>query len=166
MEDPAFVFSPMSLRHLQNTELPDDYSRPWTATKIKALSTGMAVGTILGVGGEVFFQNLFGLEKTFVVWEGLGIGAGWFLGGGRKVAEAEKAINGGYDRKLIADRPSRLHSLLNTIAEHQRDDLLLESSRPGDRDLDKVRVYAEKVHASEYLDMLESKSIAADRPQN
>lgn len=166
LDDPAFQFSPISLKHLENTELADDYSRPWTETKIKALATGMAVGAVLGIGGEILFQNLLGVDKTFVIWGGLGIGAGWFLGGGQEVAAAEKPINGGYDRKLIADRPSRLQSVLNSITERQQKGaILLDSSSTTSRDLSKARLYAERVHTTEYLDMLESKCSAADRPQ-
>ena len=165
VDDPAFQYNPTSLKHLENTELPDDYSRPWTTAKIKALATAMTTGTIIGAGGEVLFQNVLGVEKTFVIWGALGIGAGWFLGGGKEVAEAEKPINGGYNRKLIADRPSRLQSVLDSIAESKYTSESLVSSSMADRDLGKARAYAEKIHTTEYLEMLESKSRSADRPQ-
>lgn len=167
LEDPMFQFSPTSLEHLESTELPDNYSRPWTITKIKAMSSGMVVGVLLGIGGEVLCEELLGLEKTFVLWGGLGIAAGWFLGGGQQVAEAEKPINGGYDRKLIADRPARLRSVLDSIAENKRNEpsTTPDTIQSSTRDLTKVRVYAEKIHSSDYLAMLEMKSQEADRPQ-
>jgi acetoin utilization deacetylase AcuC-like enzyme len=164
LDDPAFQYSPTSLQHLENTELPDDYSRPWTATKFKALAVGMSLGTVMGVGGEIIFQSLFDIEKTFVLWGGLGIGAGWFLGGGREVAEAEKPINGGYDRKLIADRPSRMQSVLKSISQSQNGSFPVDSSALSTRDLTKAKTYAAKVHTNEYLEMLESKSRETDRP--
>lgn len=144
--------------------MPDDYSRPWTGTKIKALAAGMSLGAVMGVGGEVIFQNLLGMEKTFVLWGGLGIGVGWFLGGGREVAEAEKPVNGGYDRKLIADRPSRLQSVLESISASRNGSLSLDSSSLSTRDLTQAKSYTAKVHMQEYLEMLESKSREADRP--
>ncbi len=165
IDDPIFQFSPLSLKHLENTELPDDYSRPWTRTKIKALVFGMTVGTLVGVSGEMLFQNFFGLEKTFVLWGALGIGAGWFLGGGQQVAESERPINGGYDRKLIADRPARLHSVLDSISRKQNGHVALDSSSCSNQHLEKARHYAEKIHTRDYLAMLELRSQEADRPQ-
>jgi acetoin utilization deacetylase AcuC-like enzyme len=164
LDDPVFQYSPTSLKHLENTELPDDYSRPWTGTKIKALAAGMSLGAVTGIGGEILFQNLLGMEKTFVLWGGLGIGAGWFLGGGREVAEAERPINGGYDRKLIADRPSRLQSVLESISDSQNGSFSVDSSYSSTRDLTQAKFYTAKVHTNEYLEMLESKSREADRP--
>jgi acetoin utilization deacetylase AcuC-like enzyme len=159
------VFSPSSIKHLENTELPDDYSRPWTAGKIKALASGMAVGTLMGVGGEVLFQNLLDIEKTFVLWGAVGMGIGWYLGGGKQVAEAEKPINGGYDRKLIADRPARITSVLASIAETNKELLPEISSSIMNRDLAVARKYARIVHTTKYVDMLETRSQQADRPE-
>lgn len=166
IDGPPFVYSPSSLKHLENTELPDDYTRPWTPAKIKALASGFAVGALAGVGGEILFQSLIHVEKTFVIWSAVGIGVGWYLGGGKQVAEAEKPINGGYDRKLIADRPARLRSVLATVAE-KYGNMLHETSSPSDkqRDLALARKYAEIVHVKEYVDMLETRSRQADRPQ-
>mmetsp|Transcript_43796 Transcript_43796/g.126515 ORF Transcript_43796/g.126515 Transcript_43796/m.126515 type:complete len:455 (-) Transcript_43796:51-1415(-) len=160
-----FQYSPTSLKHLENTELPDDYSRPWTEAKVKALAAGVALGTILGVGGEIVFQNVLDIEKTFVLWGGLGIAGGWYLGGGKEVAESEKPINGGYDRKLIADRPSRLESVLKSISEAGLTIGELSSEDSSARDLSKVTEYAKEVHSAEYLDMLKRRSAEADRPQ-
>jgi acetoin utilization deacetylase AcuC-like enzyme len=155
-------FSPSSLKHLESTELPDDYSRPWTETKIKALATGLAVGTILGVGGEILVQNLFDIEKSFVVFGGIGTAVGFYLGGGQQVTAEEKPINGGYDRKLIADRPSRMKSVLDSL---KASDIQLDTTNTAIRDLSRAKSYASKVHSEEYIAMLEAKSKQADRPE-
>jgi acetoin utilization deacetylase AcuC-like enzyme len=152
-----FQYSPSSLRHLENTEIPDDYSRPWTPDKIKAMATALGAGIVLGLGGEILVQNFFDVEKSFVFWVSIGAAAGWFIGGGRKVAQDEKPINGGYDRKLIADLPSRLRRVL--------EDLELSTSSSSTttttRDLSKIRSYVERIHEKEYI----ARSREADRPQ-
>jgi acetoin utilization deacetylase AcuC-like enzyme len=154
-----FQFSPSSLRHLENTELPDDYSRPWTRDKIKAMATALGAGIILGLGGEILVQNLFDVEKSFVFWGSIGTAAGWLVGGGQKVAQDEKPINGGYDRKLIADLPSRLRRILEDL------ELSSSSTPTTTRDLSKIRSYVERIHDKEYIAMLEARSRKADRPQ-
>ena len=156
----SFQYSVSSLKHLENTELPDDYSRPWTPTKVKALATGFATGAVLGVAGELLFKSFMDSEKTFVVWASIGIGVGWFLGGGKQVAEEERPINGGYDRKLIADRPSRLNSVLESLMEGNNQVGVASTVR----DLSNAKLYASKVHNGEYISLLESKSKEADRP--
>lgn len=161
-KDATFQYSASSLKHLENTELPDDYSRPWTETKIKALATGLAMGGILGTLGEFMVGNLFDVEKTAVIWAALGTGAGWYLGGGQQVAEDEKPINGGYDRKLIADRPNRLRSVLDSLTDTNKHQV---RQMPFNRDLSKARIFTGKVHSEEYIALLESKSKAADRPE-
>ena len=162
---PAFVYSPSSLKHLENTELPDDHSRPWTLLKIKALASGLVFGGVLGIGGEILLQHLLHIEKTFVVFSAVGIGTGWYISGGKEVAEAEKPINGGYDRKLIADRPARMRSVLAAISEKDRSLLPEISMQQANRDLTLARTYARIVHATEYIDMLETRSTEADRPE-
>lgn len=156
-----FLYSPTSLKHLENTELPDDNSRPWTETKIKALASGLALGVIAGIVGEIIVQNLFDIEKSFAVFGSVGTGIGWYFGGGIQVAEDEKPINGGYDRKLIADRPARMASILDTLKDSGSE---IEIS-PDGRDLNKARMYAAKVHTEEYLSTLQTMCEQADRPQ-
>jgi acetoin utilization deacetylase AcuC-like enzyme len=160
----SIKFSATSLKHLENTELPDDYSRPWSETKIRALAAGMGLGAILGIGGEVLCQSLLDIEKTSVLWGAVGIGAGWYLGGGQQVAEDEKPINGGYDRKLIADRPARMKSVLDFL---KGKDIPLELSTNDDdvRDLKEVMDLINVVHTEQYVAMLSSKTEQADRPQ-
>jgi len=160
INEPAYLFSPSSLDHLKNTELEDDYSRPWTKTKVQALATALATGTVLGAAGEFVIQNLLDVEKSFVLWGGLGTALGWFLGGGQQVAQDEKPINGGYDRKLIADRPERLRSVLKVLEERNK-----QVQTRNQKDLSLAKTFAEKVHTREYLSQLETKCQSADRPE-
>jgi acetoin utilization deacetylase AcuC-like enzyme len=159
-QDSPFIYSQSSLKHLENTELPDDYSRKWTTEKVKALSIAFGLGAILGVGGEVLVQNMFHVEKAFVLFGSVGVGIGWYFGGGQEVAESERPINGGYDRKLIADRPARLKSVLEYL---QDKDLIQESKTI--RDMATIRSYVARIHDKDYVDALEQKSNQADRPQ-
>jgi acetoin utilization deacetylase AcuC-like enzyme len=160
-DGPSFQYSTSSLRHLENTELADDYSRPWTEGKIKALATAIGVGVVLAFVGEILIEILFDVEKSFVFFGGVGTAAGWYLGGGRQVDKDQKPINGGYDRKLIADRPSRLQSVL----EYLQDKSQIYSTSSSSRDPCKIRSYVSRIHDKDYLEMLETRSTEADRPQ-
>ena len=159
-ETPPFIYSQSSLKHLENTELPDDYTRKWKTEKVKALSIAFGLGAVLGLGGEVLVQNLFHVEKAVVLFGSVGVGIGWYIGGGQEIAESEKPINGGYDRKLIADRPARLKSVLEHL---QKEDLIQEFQ--SKRDMTTIRSYVARIHDKEYIDTLEQKSYQADRPQ-
>jgi acetoin utilization deacetylase AcuC-like enzyme len=77
------------------------------------------------------------------------------------VAQEEKPINGGYDRKLIADRPARLQSVLGFLSDNGSSIDVTSSTR----DLSKAKLFTRKVHSEEYVELLESKSMEADRPQ-
>ena len=164
--DISIKFSPSSLQHLEDTELPDDYSRKWTSTKVKALATGLGCGVLLGLAGDVFCSNLLGMEETSILFAPIGIGAGWLIGGGKQVAEEEKPINGGYDRKLIADRPARLQATLDFLKHDTNIPLDISSTTNSDEARMKA-VYAliKEVHADEYTNLLSSKCKQADRPQ-
>ena len=158
---PSFQFSQSSLKHLANIELPSDYSRPWTIEKTKALESAFAMGTIFSIVGETTMYNLFGTEKTFPLFAGAGAALGWYLMGGAAIAEAEKPLNGGYDAKLVADRPARLSTTLEFLNQQGATISSLSSTRSK---LD-IMKYINQVHDADYVKRLEEQCRQADRPQ-
>jgi len=43
------------------------------------------------------------------------VAAGWNFCGGKEVRQEEMPMNGGYDAKLVADRPVRLFTILEDL---------------------------------------------------
>ena len=158
---PSFQFSQSSLKHLANIELPSDYSRPWTIEKTKALASAFAMGAIFSIVGETTMYNLFGAEKIFPLFAGAGAALGWYLMGGAAIAKAEKPLNGGYDAKLVADRPARLSTTLEFLNQQGASVSSLLSTRSK---LD-IMTYVNQVHDAEYVKKLEEQCRQADRPQ-
>ena len=156
-------YSASSLKHLEAVDLPPDYSRPWTKEKYIAISGAFFVGTVSFLFGSYAATALWGDDQVAIILGGIGTACGWYVFGGGEVMEAEKEItekNGGYDSKLIADRPARLQTVLDDLATKQ--DIQIEQT--SDRDLSTALDYIKLVHGNEYADMLKNKCEGTDRP--
>jgi len=129
--------------------------------KTKALASAFALGSIFGYTGEVAMYNLFEAEKTFPLFGGAGAALGWYLMGGPAIAETEKPRNGGYDAKLVADRPARLTATL----EYLSDQGAQVSSPSSTRSRQDILHYVNQVHDAAYVQKLEEACQQADRPQ-
>jgi hypothetical protein len=75
------------------------------------MSGDFAVGGLLTVLGEYAGNVLLDVEKVGIFLGAIGAAAGWYLLEGGDVMEAEKPKNGGYDAKLVQDKPCRLKSI-------------------------------------------------------
>lgn len=154
-----FTYTPESLDHLKNIELPDDYSRSWSMAKTKSLAAGMVLALILGFTGEVATTTLFHIEKAGLFFAAAGMATGWSLTGGIELTKAEQAPNGGYDAKLVADRPARLRTTLEHLQERKQ-----VKKISNIRDETQLLEIIEKVHEKSYVDMLRQRSRESDRP--
>jgi len=172
----TFQYSPSSLKHLEATELPDDYSRPWTKEKFQALGGAFLLGGLCATLGEYVALPQLGDEDAKLVsliLGSLGTAAGYYLSGGEGVMQAERSINGGYDRKLVMDKPARLQTVLRDLTDDamvggdmdgQGCLTIVETARDGWDDLSLPLEYIRSVHGEEYLDLVRSRSEQADRP--
>mmetsp|Transcript_26089 Transcript_26089/g.39481 ORF Transcript_26089/g.39481 Transcript_26089/m.39481 type:complete len:452 (-) Transcript_26089:1-1356(-) len=154
-----FTYTPDSLDHLQNIELPDDYSRSWSVEKTKSLAAGMVIATILGFTGEFVMTNLFHVEKAGLLFAAVGMASGWTFTGGSELTKAEQAPNGGYDAKLVADRPVRLRTTLQYLEGKKH-----VKELPCLRDENQLLEIITKVHDKNYIDMIRQRSLESDRP--
>ena len=157
----SFQYSESSLKHLEAVEFPADYSRPWTKEKVKAMSGAFASGGLCTFLGEYAGNELLDIEKVGIVLGAVGAAAGWYLLGGGDVMEAEKPKNGGYDAKLVADKPSRLKSILDAA---DLNGIHVEETAVSGRDLTLALKYIRLVHDDEYINMVKTKSESTDRP--
>lgn len=170
-----FVFAPVFLRHLQNTELPADYSRPWTEEKTKAMAGALGAAAVLGVGGELALYNAFHLEKVGLLLGAVGAALVWNAMGG---ADTEAPLNGGYDAKLIADKPTRLQRILDYLDNNNNNNLeapnLLRLEEESDESSaatsslsllhPQVMDHVLQVHDRDYVELLRTKCESTDRP--
>jgi acetoin utilization deacetylase AcuC-like enzyme len=159
----TLAYSPTALKHLQSIESEADYSRPWTMEKTKAMGGAIALGTVLGFGGEVVMQSLLDVEKTFPLFGAIGAAGGWYILGGVEITKNEQPKNGGFDGKLVADRPARLQSTLDYF---QRDDTLSlhEVPRATSRNEEELLKYIEAVHDKDYVSNFRTKSRTSEQP--
>jgi len=159
----TFQYSPSSLKHLEAVELPPDYSRPWTKEKTIAITGAFLIGGISTAAGGFAANVLLGDDKAGILVGGVGTALGWYLFGGGAVMESEKlssSKNGGYDAKLVADRPARLQTILDDL---KQEDLIVEQSAHG-RDLSTALEYIHLIHGEEYEQLLKMKCEDTDRP--
>lgn len=156
-------YSPKSLLHLQSIEIEADYSRPWTMEKTKAIAGAITLGTVLAFGGEVVMKSLFDLEKTFPFFGAVGAAAGWYLLGGVELSKAEQPKNGGYDGKLVADRPARLRTTLEYF-QNTQSTMVQEVAANASRSEEELLKYIEAVHEKDYVTNFRTKSRASDQP--
>ena len=145
-----------------------DYSRPWTETKTKAAAGAVVVAGTLGYGTEMLLYHLFDIEKVGLLVGAVAAALTWDALGG---VDKETPLNGGYDSKLIADKPSRLQAVLDFLNE------------PRQQTIDKMKVTSEaatvtasdglhpqtmdmvlKVHDASYVEALRTKCASTDRP--
>jgi acetoin utilization deacetylase AcuC-like enzyme len=159
----TLTYSPTALKHLQSIEIEADYSRPWTMEKTKAMGGAIALGTVLGFGGEVLVQSLLDVDKTFPLFGAVGAASGWYLLGGVEISKNEQPKNGGFDGKLVADRPARLQTTLDYF---QSEDTvsLQEVSSITSRSEDELLKYIEAVHDKDYVSNFRTKSRSSEQP--
>mmetsp|Transcript_18185 Transcript_18185/g.21002 ORF Transcript_18185/g.21002 Transcript_18185/m.21002 type:complete len:454 (+) Transcript_18185:87-1448(+) len=159
----TFTYSPKTLDHLKNIELKDDYSRSWSTEKTKCFAAGLLSSIVFGYSGELVTASLFDVEdveKAGLLFASVGMAAGWILTGGNKLTKDEQVLNGGYDAKLVADRPARLR----TILEYLRQTTMPVQEISSCRDESGLLKVIEKVHDKSYIDMLQQRSLASDQP--
>lgn len=172
-------YSPSSLQHLAAVELPPVYSRPWTVEKIKAITGAFFIGILSFLLGSYICTSLLLLDddQPAIVLGGIGLGMGWYLFGGGQVMEEERDVtdrNGGYDAKLVADRPKRLETVIQdllhkdqwsgqlvkrTVLQEQKSDHHHHVSLSSP-----VMKYIAQVHNQEYLTLLKTKCQETNRP--
>eukprot|EP00547_Thalassionema_nitzschioides_P001236 CAMPEP_0194215530 /NCGR_PEP_ID=MMETSP0156-20130528/17398_1 /TAXON_ID=33649 /ORGANISM="Thalassionema nitzschioides, Strain L26-B" /LENGTH=358 /DNA_ID=CAMNT_0038944063 /DNA_START=273 /DNA_END=1349 /DNA_ORIENTATION=+ len=119
----------------------------------------MVLAIILGFTGEVATTTLFHVEKVGLLFAAAGMATGWILTGGIELTKADQAPNGGYDAKLVADRPARLRTTL----EHLKETKLVKKIS-NIRNEEQLLEIIEKVHDKSYIDMLRQRSQESDRP--
>jgi Deacetylases, including yeast histone deacetylase and acetoin utilization protein len=175
-------YSPSSLQHLAAVELPPVYSRPWTVEKIKAITGAFFIGILSFLLGSYICTSLLLLddEQPAIVLGGIGLGMGWYLFGGGQVMEQERDVtdrNGGYDAKLVADRPKRLETVLQDLLDKdqwsgqlvKRTSVLVQEQKSDhhhhDVSLSSLAMkYIAQVHKQEYLILLKTKCQETNRP--
>lgn len=159
-------YSPSSLKHLEAVDLPPDYSRPWTKEKYIAITGAFFVGGVSFAIGSYAATSLWGDDQAAILLGGAGTAIGWYLFGGGDVMQSEKEItdrNGGYDSKLIADRPARLQTILDDL-EKEEGIRVKRVEEISNRDVSTALEYVELVHGVEYANMLKKKCAETDRP--
>mmetsp|Transcript_4295 Transcript_4295/g.8224 ORF Transcript_4295/g.8224 Transcript_4295/m.8224 type:complete len:571 (+) Transcript_4295:125-1837(+) len=169
-------YSPSSIQHLAAVELPPVYSRPWTLEKIKAISGAFLTGIATFFIGSYTCTSIlqFHDDQPAILAGGFGLAMGWYLFGGGEVMEKERDVtdrNGGYDAKLVADRPKRLETVMEDLlqSEQWRGNVQITN-----RNVDHVEAvgarddamkYISKVHGQqEYLTLLKTKCQETNRP--
>jgi len=156
----TFTYSPKTLYHLKNIELKDDYSRSWSMEKTKSLAAGLLSAVGLGFSGELVMTSLFDVEKVGLLFASIGMAGGWILTGGNELTKAEQVRNGGYDAKLVADRPARLRTILEYLQQTTAQIQEISSYR----DEKYLLKLIEKVHDKSYIEMLRQRSQTSDQP--
>lgn len=161
-------YSESSLKHLEAVELKADYSRPWTMAKTIAISGAFFLGALFFSLGSYASTEILKLDtdQPGILTGGVGIGLGWYLFGGGQVMEDEKKItdkNGGYDAKLVADRPARLYTVLEDLNKMNEPFEVINKDHSRNA-LDKALKYIHQVHGEDYAMLLKAKCDETDRP--
>eukprot|EP00559_Dactyliosolen_fragilissimus_P009918 CAMPEP_0184857954 /NCGR_PEP_ID=MMETSP0580-20130426/3097_1 /TAXON_ID=1118495 /ORGANISM="Dactyliosolen fragilissimus" /LENGTH=356 /DNA_ID=CAMNT_0027353847 /DNA_START=397 /DNA_END=1468 /DNA_ORIENTATION=- len=160
---PTIVDGEFSLPLPANLDLPPDYSRPWTKEKYIAIAGAFFIGSIFYEIGSLAEMSLWGEDELAIIFGGVGIAIGWYGAGGGAVMQAEKESTnrtGGYDAKLIADRPARLQTILDDFSEIEG----IGMRKSEDRDISKALEYVDLVHGSEYVNLLKKKCSETNIP--
>ncbi len=170
----TFQYSPTSLLHLEAVERPQEYgfTQSWSKEKFIAMGGAFGGGITLFALSTFIIQMFVSpsngadsdADKLGIIAGGIGFALGWYMLGGGDVMEEEQKINqanGGYDAKLIADRPKRLQTVLDDL---QKSTNAMTKSQVEGRDISTALRYIRQVHDEGYIDELEQKCQSADRP--
>lgn len=135
---------------------------------IGALAMGILAGGIVEWGTRIIMESTISTDDYYneassswsVLAAALGTGLGYNSFGGLELAQqAQKPMNGGYDAKLIADRPNRIRAILEYLQEQNNIVTKEQDSIRSD-----VLNYVYMVHDADYVEDLKSKCASTDRP--